>query len=201
LQACLVVAAVLVQLQYPPLSENMKKKRTCAVCGKVFFSYNKNPKFCSFSCRVDSQRDPLHKRAKEIIALYLSGSTLEECAQAFKSTEKIITNILKVNNIPRRRAIKRNQWGENNSSWKGGKHKNRAGYILLYLPDHPAASRRGLIMEHRVVMENHIGRYLKSYEVVHHKNQIKDDNRIENLELMTKSEHQALHNKMRVKKC
>lgn len=50
--------------------------------------------------------------------------------------------------------------------------------------------------QHRVIMEQFIGRSLTQDECVHHKNGICHDNRIENLELMTTSEHLRLHRKM-----
>lgn len=75
-----------------------------------------------------------------------------------------------------------------------GHKKQRAdGYIALYYPQHPNSTKDGYIMEHVYVMEQHIGRTLNSDEVVHHKNHIRNDNRIENLQLMTFKEHAALH--------
>ena|SRR3990167_9417979 len=68
------------------------------------------------------------------------------------------------------------------------------GYILICNPKHPFSNNKGYVREHRLVMERHIGRYLNSNEVVHHKNGIKDDNRIENLELFPNiSEHMKFH--------
>ncbi len=77
--------------------------------------------------------------------------------------------------------------------WRGGRAKHPTGYILVRLtPEHPLycmADKHRLVSEHRLKMAQHIGRPLESHEVVHHKNGIKDDNRIENLELLTKRLH------------
>jgi late competence protein required for DNA uptake (superfamily II DNA/RNA helicase) len=78
--------------------------------------------------------------------------------------------------------------------WKGGRYK-KGGYIVVRCEGHPRAEKRGhYVKEHILVMEKHLGRYLKENEIVHHKNGIKDDNRLENLELMTKTKH-AVHHK------
>ncbi len=68
------------------------------------------------------------------------------------------------------------------------------GYVCLYVPKHPFCDRNGYVKEHRLIMEKHLGRYLKPSEVVHHLNHIRDDNRIENLMLLkNKSKHMRLH--------
>lgn len=60
---------------------------------------------------------------------------------------------------------------------------DKSGYVLLYLPNHPNCSVNGQYAEHRLVMEQKIGRYLVKNENVHHINGVRDDNRPENLEL------------------
>lgn len=94
--------------------------------------------------------------------------------------------------------------GENHPSWKGGKFI-RNEYYEVYAPDHPRSGTRNYMYEHIVVMEKHIGRYLKEGEVVHHKDGNKLNNDISNLQLMTKAEHTKLHEmhkfSKRVKKC
>lgn len=86
------------------------------------------------------------------------------------------------------------------SKTKGGighKKIRSDGYISIYFPDHPLSSIDGYIMEHDLVMECLIGRHLKDDECVHHINFVKDDNRKENLQLMTLAEHMSLHSKLR----
>lgn len=79
----------------------------------------------------------------------------------------------------------------------GGHIKDRNGYSYVYIPEHPYASSDGYVMEHRLVMESCIGRYLEKDEVIHHINGNKKDNRIENLMIMTPAEHLRLHNQKR----
>ena len=75
----------------------------------------------------------------------------------------------------------------------GHKKKRADGYISIYFPDHPKSNKDGYIMEHDLIMECYLGRWLKDDEIVHHRNKIRSDNRIENLELMTFKDHARLH--------
>jgi hypothetical protein len=90
---------------------------------------------------------------------------------------------------------------DNKIGWKGGLIKCN-GYNLIYCPDHPKANAmgKGYIRHNRYIMEKHLGRYLNENEIIHHKNGITDDDRIENLEVLSNSEHLSYHHKISVKK-
>lgn len=75
--------------------------------------------------------------------------------------------------------------------YKGGKRISSWGYVLV------GVGVNKYEFEHRLVMEMNIGRKLERHEHVHHINGDKKDNRIENLELLSKGEHVALHNRER----
>jgi hypothetical protein len=73
--------------------------------------------------------------------------------------------------------------------WQGHKVTKPDGYIKVYSPNHPGAGVKGFILEHRLVMEQKIGRPLSKREQVHHINGIRGDNRPENLLLVSPANH------------
>ncbi|TEB09188.1 HNH endonuclease signature motif containing protein [Pelotomaculum propionicicum] len=92
-----------------------------------------------------------------------------------------------------------NRKGKDNPNWKGGATVHSDGYIYCFKPDHPHASN-GYVFQHRLVMEEKIGRYLKPDEVVHHIDGNKTNNNPDNLLLTTCSEHTRLHNEIRAQR-
>lgn len=84
--------------------------------------------------------------------------------------------------------------GNNMWAWKGGRYIGSNGYIFFYSPDHPNRNTQKYVLEHRIIMEKHLGRYLTKEETVHHINGDKTDNKIENLLLFaTSGEHTHFH--------
>lgn len=107
------------------------------------------------------------------------GKSSSEIAAATGLRCKHVQKLMKTLGLPRLAQGPRT--GEKNQAWKGGRRPDKTGYILVRC-DHPNA-RNGYVREHRLVMERHLGRLLLPSEVVHHRNGVRADNRLANLEL------------------
>jgi len=155
----------------------------CDNCGREFkrrFSFVKRSKshFCSNDCKADWQTrnnrgkgNPLYKRV-EVRCAYCGKKLLRKPCHIKRS--KIFFCSEKCRGAWRSANLKRDK----NTLWRGGKSYNN-GYLEIFKPNHPNVTSRGYVMQHRLVMEKFLGRYLKPEEVVHHINGDKTDNRIE----------------------
>ena len=149
---------------------------------------------------------------KELVRLYLiEGKTVHQIAKYLKRPYWIILRHLRIFNISKKHCcidcgeklkgyyakrckkcygksiIGRKPW-----NWKGMTRNN--GYILIYSFSHPYKNSNNYVREHRLVIEKQIGRYLKPEEVSHHLNEIKDDNRPQNLmAFINDSVHHRFH--------
>ena len=155
-------------------------KLICELCG-ISFKGRKETKFCSRECYVKFR----HPNGKPIIKNCLN------CGKKFKAR---IAYIKKGG----AKYCGRSCYGvhsqkDGGRNLKEGKHLHR-GYVFVRKLDHPHQSG-GNVPEHRLVVEEKIGRYLRPDEHVHHVNHIKNDNRIENLMVVNNKEHRELHAK------
>ena len=87
------------------------------------------------------------------------------------------------------------QKGEKHYRWKDGRWQGTNGYWMVYSAEHPFRNKQQCVLEHRLVAENHLGRFLDPLEVVHHINKNIENNSPENLFVFENvSEHQIFHN-------
>lgn len=77
---------------------------------------------------------------------------------------------------------------------KNKSYYTKEGYKQIYKPNSPEARKNGYAPEHRVIASKKIGRQLYENEVVHHIDGNKNNNRPKNLWVMTRAEHNKLHN-------
>jgi hypothetical protein len=88
--------------------------------------------------------------------------------------------------------------GTNHYNWKGGVSKSADGYVKLKDPSHSRADHHGYVLEHVAVAQKALGHDLPEGAIVHHVNEIRDDNRNPNLVIcQDKNYHKLLHRRMR----
>jgi len=162
------------------------KNKYCK-CGKLISD-------CATRCKSCSHKKP----RDEIINKKLLNQLYWDKKYPLKTIGKILnlnsTTVfywMKKLGIPRRKGnqMQKGLFGELSQAWKSGR-LNKNGYIIVYRPNHPFASKSGYILEHRLVIEKHIKRYLTKKEIIHHINGIRTDNRIKNLVITNKNKHE-----------
>jgi hypothetical protein len=136
------------------------RDRTCERCGEAYSPCHKYQKFCSLKCSPGNK-----KRLEDKVCQN------PECGKTFSPE------------AGSKKYCSRACYLEITKT--GTPHRGPGGYMLVYMPEHPFSYTSGQIPQHRVVMEQKIGRYLERHETVHHINGDKSDNRIENLQLHT----------------
>jgi|GEM_PF-3973529 len=186
--------------------ENSRYPLVCQVCGNNYLGARKTSLYCSNRCKFTGVTTPVREEeVEQALSLYQSGLTWKQVEETMKISSarkyKIVKIIKSRMDFSSRPGKKLNQTGANNDSWKGGRIK-LSGYVSVKTAGHPRGmgGNRGYVMEHILVMEEHIGRYLvwqgrqhPDNEIVHHINGFRDDNRLENLVLMLSREHSYLH--------
>lgn len=120
------------------------------------------------------------EQIQQCLQMYREGSSGQDICRALKVTKKSVSKYLRLHAVPSRG---RGSPGPKNGAWRGGRRYDQDGYVLVYAPGHPHRTKQNLVREHRLVMEEHLGRFLEPDEVVDHRNRKTDDNRLENLQL------------------
>ena len=150
------------------------KTRICQQCGKEYEARaDYSQKYCSYDCYHQSMRTGIKKYL--CICQYCGkeyqGRTRES---KYCSTE----------------CQNKGRMGKNHPLYKQGFSMDDGYRVVL-------TGHGGYVKEHRKVVEEIVGRKLKTDEIIHHINVNRSDNRIENLTILTKSEHSLVHHYLR----
>lgn len=178
-------------------------QKQCIICGDTFkthLSESKRRKTCSRECagifksRLTKGLPKSEEHKKKIGLAHLGKKRKPFSSEWINNLSKSHKGIKKTPEW--RRKIGLAQKGEKANNWQGGKTEKRKNTTFRWVkrPNHPHANGTGFIRRYRDVMEQHIGRFLTSKEVVHHVNGDPSDDRIENLMLFSNnSEHLKFH--------
>ena len=148
--------------------------RDCPTCGTTHKPRDNNPKrrFCSKKCADKAVRIKVAPRSCAVCETIFTPPNAKQRDQ--KNCSRSCSN--KANGLAKRQV----------------RTKSGKGYWQVYRPGHPMAMSTGYVLEHRFVMSEQLGRALLQSEVVHHRNGVKTDNRLENLEVLPKQDHDRI---------
>ena len=157
----------------------------CEACSKEFCPIKGHPqqRFCSLFCRRHTWSRSRFELPPKMKKLSCAVCGHEFIQKRRTNTEYCNQNCKKLGVFRKFRGLE--VYGPKKHI-KGSGYIQANGYKVLSLK-HPNSSKRNQILEHTLIMSNKLGRALRKGETVHHKNGIRDDNRLENLELWSKS--------------
>jgi hypothetical protein len=172
-------------------NRHRRHERECAHCSTSFqVKPSAVQKYCSWTCYH------AHEAPQRRLAAMSKVCAVDGCAARHWAGDYCSMHYQRVMKTGHPGPVEPySKTGEGNSNWRGG--RVRAGekmrYWKRYMPAHPAADALGYVLEHRLVAEVLLGRYLRADEVVHHINHDPSDNRPENVSVMTHAEHMRHH--------
>lgn len=173
-------------------------QKECLLCGNSFYVHpahvERDIKFCSRDCYLASFQK-LNKKCPTCGKCFTVGLKLRDrkfCSVGCYS-KTIEGRVLSESS---RRKVSESKLGNKHPFWNGGVHKAK-GRTYLLDRDHPAASGNyRYLPKARLVVEKHLGRTLNPDEIVHHRNEKKNDDRLENLMVLNgKPAHARIHSK------
>ena len=166
----------------------------CKTCGRVFAITNTNSKsiYCSRECYIVSRWGENRRKEQRVCPV---------CGKSFESfRDKRTKNRFCC-------LACRDQW--NSLNRRGINHPRYKGridygpdnkYVAVLSPHHPFCDSKGYVLEHRLIVEKHLMRFLEPTEVVHHIDGNTKNNSVENLAVMNKKEHDQHHTNQRWKR-
>jgi hypothetical protein len=145
--------------------------KNCPMCSAEYQTYpSRDKKYCSLDCMLAHKKDEAYKKYK---------CECKNCGREFMPPR------------PKEGGIYCSYLCRGVDSRKDRIDRN--GYWYVSNPTHPGANRQGHVPEHHLVVEQETGALIQNGFVVHHIDEDKKNNDIDNLQVMTKSEHRALH--------
>jgi hypothetical protein len=155
--------------------------KNCLHCSNEFISKQPHAKYCTKKCRVKAFNKRLDEKIRNNVVLKEIKNKTERLR--YRKKHNILSD-LDLKKAP-----------------KGSGTITRYGYRQIRKHGHPNAGKNGIMFEHVYVMSTHLGRSLCKHENIHHKNGIRSDNRIENLELWSRSQPPGQRVEDKIKWC